>query len=182
MKKKKAAKKAAKPAKPEQKRKEDPVIKKQAEMAHRSNWEANHADLAEAYITFVKNESRRPTIDELSTLTGLHYNTVLNHLKTLEQKDFAEKWKSFKLLSEQVILSQAVNAIKGGRGAAASAKLFLEVVEQFRPGLKIELEGRLKLQNMSTEELIERHKEHGKLINSKLIRLTRDSGGIRRTG
>jgi len=147
-----------------------------------ANWEANQANLAVQFMEFIAKNKRRPTVRELCELTGLTINTVRGHLRHLEKTQLKDKFQLFKILTEQVVLSQAVNAIKGGKGAAQSAKLFLELVEGFKPGMKVEIEGELNVRNMTMEELLQRQADRAKLINSKLIRIARTSGGIRRTG
>lgn len=147
-----------------------------------ANWEANQANLALQFMEFISKNKRRPTVRELCELTGLTINTVRGHLLHLEKTQLKDKFRLFKILTEQVVLSQAVNAIKGGKGASQSAKLFLELVEGYKPGMKIEIEGELKVSQMTMEELLQRQADHGKLINSKLLRFARNPGSPGRTG
>lgn len=150
--------------------------KAENEQKRYSNWESNQALLAIAFVDLLNEKRRRPTLAELCGKTGLSYNTVRAHLKILDETELKEKWASFKILSEQVVLSLATTAIAGGKGSAQAAKLFLELVENWTPGMKIEFGGSVNFSGLTTEELIQRQKDNAKLLGSKLIKfISRDS-------
>ena len=152
------------------------------EKARYTNFEFNQALLAEAFGKLVKTSRRKPTIRQLMEETGLSWNTVRNHLKTLEKTEISEKWASFRILTEHVILAQAKNAIAGGKGSAQSAKLFLELIEGWSPGMKLEITGNINHTNMSNEELLAKYEENAKLIDGKLLRFIRNDSSPGRTG
>jgi DNA-binding transcriptional regulator YhcF (GntR family) len=161
---------------------ENKNVENERKNAVHCQFEANQAVIAEAFIKIVSEKQRRPTYREVADFTGFHYNTVRTHLKTLEETKFKDRFRAFRALTDHVILAQAKAAMSPGPGSAASAKLFLEIVEGIRPGMKIDINSNINISNMSTEELLKRQGEHSKLLNSKLLRFTRDNQNPGRTG
>ena len=147
-----------------------------------SNFEFNQSLLAEAFANHVRDNQKKPTVKELCQATNLSHNTIRNHLKILEKTEMSEKWASFRILTERVILSQARNAISRGQGSVQSAKLFLELVEGWSPGMKLEITNTFNHAGMSNEELLTKYEENGKLINSKLLRFVRMGSNPGRKG
>jgi len=147
-----------------------------------SNFEYNQSLLADAFGKLVKMNGKKPTIRELMKFTQLSVNTIRRHLKILEKTEMKEKWSSFRILTEQVILAQARNAMSMAKGSAQSAKLFLELVEGWSPGMKLEITNTFNHAGMSNEELLAKYEENGKLINSKLLRFVRMGSNPGRTG
>jgi hypothetical protein len=93
----------------------------------RSDWEDNQETIREAYVSILKRKrGGRPKSSEISKETGLSRATILRHMKTLDVSCLAPESNSFKILTDDVMISIFRSAMKG---SAASQKLWLQVVE-----------------------------------------------------
>jgi len=146
------------------------------------DWEDNHSKIAIGFIEFLKENLRRPTVTELAEQTGFAYNTINSHLRILAKTEFSERWESFKMLSESILLNQFKIAMSSGKGATAAAKFFFQIVENWKPGMKIELEINDNLASMTTDDLIQRQKRNAGIIDKKLLRFARSDKVGGRTG
>lgn len=105
-----------------------PTRQKLSKNKNRSDWEDNHEIIREAYVSILKRKrGGRPKSSEIVKETGLSRATVLRHLQTLDVSLFLKpECNSFKILSDDVILSIFRSAIKGN---VAAQKLWLQVIE-----------------------------------------------------
>jgi len=149
------------------------------EIKHYANWEETHAVIAFKFIEFVKDHKKKPSIRDLAKYTGYAINTVHDHLRALKEKELPERFDSFRVLSDRLVLALFQNGINGD---TAAAKLFFQLVENWIPGTKLEISGGIDLNNLSTTELLERRKENEKHLSNKLLRFARNEENPDRTG
>lgn len=149
---------------------------------HTAEWENNHSIIAKAFLEFIDSENKRPTIAELAKKTGFVFVTIQTHLKALSKTEFAERWQDFKILSDQILLKLGQKAMKDGPGAVAATKLFFEIVENFKPGMNLEVSEGVNFQNMTIEDLLELRRQREQIIDTKLLRFARVDPKSRGTG
>ena len=116
---------------------------------HRSDWDDNHLIISEAYFNLVNDNKKRPSLKLLAAKTDLSIQTIHKHLNELTELSFGERFKSFKLLSEKVVLAMFNEAVEGN---PSCAKLFFQVVDQFSEKHDLTVKDST-LRNMSEKEL-----------------------------
>lgn len=108
----------------------EPEVKSSKKVATRSRnktWQANDALLRDAYINLLVANKKSPTIRMLANETDLNYSTIVKHLKSLDFNiDIKPKHK---LMTDAVVSALGMQAMKG---KAPEAKLFLQVIEDYR--------------------------------------------------
>lgn len=108
----------------------------------RSDWEDNQETIREAYVSILKRKrGGRPKSSELAKETALSRATILRHMKTLDVSCLTPEGNTFKILTDDVILSIFRSAMKG---SAASQKLWLQVVEGWSEKQVTEHSGRIE--------------------------------------
>ena len=121
------------------------------------DWEVNHVIILEAFQEYMKNHEKRPTNQKLADLTGLHKNTIINHLRELGKVPMGDRFASLRLKTGDVLDACAKHGEDGGQGGAAYAKLYLQVMEGFSEKKEIEHSG--SLSGLSDEELKKHEQE-----------------------
>lgn len=152
------------------------------EIRHYTTWEQTHAVIAVAYIEYVKKQKKKPSIRALAKVTGYAINTVHAHIKELQKKTLEERLEPFRLLTDNLILNLYKNGMKTGHGATVATKLFFELVENWKPGMKVELEGTADLRELSIKELLEMERKNGNDIERKLLDFAGAKKTVRKTG
>ena len=155
---------------------ESPEIKRQ------TDWQDNHIKIGHSLIKLTAELKKRPTIHEMAEDTGLSNNTVFSHLKELRNIPFEDRINELKILSDKVVFRLYETAVLGGPGSVAAAKLYFQIVENWKPGLSIELKEKSELENSTVEELLEKYGNYGNDINRKLLRFARTDKTDRKTG
>lgn len=117
----------------------------------RKDWRDNHAKVLSTFIRLLKTFQRKPTLDELSAQTGLSVRVVSSHLKA---GDFSETVEDLRILTSQVLMGIYSSAMEG---KAQSQRLWLEVVENWRPqdaglNLNVKFESVIVLPNNHRED------------------------------
>lgn len=144
------------------------MYEKKTDNAEYLTVEKNKSLISDSYIELVREFKRSPKIFELVEKTGLCDTTVRKYFKELKKNGLGDKVSKYKTLTDRVILGIANKAIEGDSNAA---KLFLEIVEGFKPGMKIEIDNKVTINTMSLEELQkEREKNNQILDDPKLLR------------
>lgn len=117
----------------------------------RSDYEANHIVIRKAYFELLTKFKRKPTLAELAERTKLSMKTIDRHLEDIQ---FKPQQSSFRILSDDVLLSIFHSARKG---SVAAQKLWLIVIEGWKEkSSQLEIEessDEYFLKSMSTEEL-----------------------------
>jgi len=149
------------------------------EAKHYINWEFNQAQIATAYVKLIARYNRRPTIRAVARETGFAINTVHTHIKELQKKSFEDRFDNFKVLSERLLMSLYSN---GMAGKTSAAKLYFQIVENWKPGLKIEIESEGNLSGLSNQELLEQEEQNANDINRKLLPFSDADSTSRKTG
>lgn len=117
-------------------------VKALTRRARKSDFAANNAIIRESFIAVLKrNKGLRPSVDELSSETGLSGSTIKKHLKELDFKDLMSENACFKLLTDDVVLAVYRTAIKGNPSAQ---KLWFQVVEGWSEKQVTEHSGRIE--------------------------------------
>lgn len=109
----------------------------------RKDWRDNHALVLDTFLRLMKTYKRKPTLDELANQTGLSVQAVSRHLKTDE---FTDTKEDLRILTSNVLLSIYSAAMQG---KTQSQRLWLEVVEGWKPTTGIDLN-----LNVKTEAVI----------------------------
>lgn len=107
----------------------EPAPKSTQKVARSRNktWQANDALLRDAYINLLVANKKSPTIRMLANETNLNFKTIVKHLKSIDfETDIKPKHR---LMSDAVVSALGMQAMKG---KAPEAKLFLQVIENYR--------------------------------------------------
>lgn len=123
----------------------------------RRDWEYNHELLAEAFMKHIMVHGRPPTYAALHRDTGFAIDTIKRHLDELDKKTLGKRLRKFKVLTGDIIASLS---LKAKQGDTQAAKLYLEIVEQFKEGKEIDL----TMNGMSRED---KEKLLGKIIGGE---------------
>jgi len=152
------------------------------ESKHYANWEETHAVIGQAFIDLVGELQKRPSIRDIAKHTGYGINTVHVHLREIKKKSLEDRFEPLQVLSDRLLLKLFKTAQGGGKGSVAATKLFFQLVENWKPGMTIEMEESNDLSNLTLDELIKREKELGSDIDKKLLRFKRPAGNNKKTG
>ncbi len=134
----------------------------------------NHSAITQAYWGFINENNRMPTYSWVAEETGLALNTVRSHLKSYKEKDLKQQVEKFKIFSDDVLLGQIKRAVEGGHGSTDAAKLYYQIVHNFKPGLELSVKKGTDYGKMTLDELTELQKQKVDKFESKLLRLARD--------
>jgi len=94
----------------------------------RLDWDENHKLITETYMKLSKKKSKRPSLAEVSKVTGFSIRTIHLHLKELAEMSFEERFRDLKLMSDSLLISMHKY---GATGRASCAKLFFQMVDGF---------------------------------------------------
>jgi hypothetical protein len=72
------------------------------------------------------------------------------------------------------MLGQIKRAREGGHGSTDAAKLYYQIVHNFKPGLELSIKKGTDYGKMTLDELTELQKQKVDKFESKLLRLARD--------
>lgn len=96
---------------------------KRGKKNRRGDWEFNHYQIRKAFIEYLKQNKRRPTIKELAEVTGLHRRTIETHLEKLE---FTPQEHPGRIMTDDVLTAILTKALSADTPAA---RLWLQVAE-----------------------------------------------------
>ena len=105
--------------------------KKLGKTCRNKTWQINQALIQNAYISLTKKFNRCPTLREISEEVSLSINTLEKHIQNM---DFDYIKSNFRALTPDVIMA-IVNSAR--RGNAANAKLFMQIIENWREGIDV---------------------------------------------
>ena len=102
--------------------------------AKRTDWEANHIIIYDAYVKAFNDRGRPPIQSEIAEVTGLHRDTVAAHLKSSSLSKLIPSLRPQTLLILQGLAKRAY------KGYAAEVKLWLQVVESWKETTVLDVE------------------------------------------
>lgn len=91
----------------------------------RKDFEENHELITDAFLRYVEDHKKAPTIRKLAEITELAFGTVKKHIKSI---DFKKTTTKYRLFTDDVILSLYHSAKTGN---SASIKLYFQIIEGF---------------------------------------------------
>jgi len=118
-----------------------------SEETRRRDWEDNHILISEQYIKLARKWTKRPTVSALVKATKLSHATIETHLLEMSKMNLEDRYKHFKFLTGDLLLSMYR---EGKKGKASCAKLFLQIIEDFTEKKEHKIPG---LEALNTEEL-----------------------------
>jgi len=87
----------------------------------KTDWDANHLKIIDAYTDFVDKNSKAPKVSELCVLTSLTRPTIYKHLKKMQLTEISNKFK----IRAMTILEGVCK--KAEEGDVQAAKLLLNL-------------------------------------------------------
>jgi len=110
----------------------------QVDTDHTAAWEHTQAIIEGAYVQYIKEFQRIPTIRNLAKITKYSPNTIHAHVKSLSKKSLDERIQKVRVLTNAVVHKIATEAINGD---VAAMKLFMQVVEKWNEKINLEHSG-----------------------------------------
>ncbi|MCF7740968.1 MAG: hypothetical protein K9N00_04155 [Candidatus Marinimicrobia bacterium] len=104
----------------------------------RTDYLENHNSIIKAYTDYIKENESPPTYKELSEITGLHENSIYNHMKKIKKRNLNEIIKKFRIVTEAVIF-KLVQDILSGEARTSKYKLFFQLVEKWSEKTEIDM-------------------------------------------
>ncbi len=112
----------------------------QIDTDHTAAWEHTQAIIEGAYVQYIKEFQRIPTIRNLAKITKYSPNTIHAHIRSLSKKKLDERISKVRILTNAVIHKIATEAISGD---IAAAKLYMQIVEKWNEKINLEHSGEI---------------------------------------
>lgn len=125
----------------QEKQKIDKVTKnaEHVEIKRRRDWLENHNAIERAMFDYILAHKQRPTLDNLSQLTGISVTNIHKHIKELSLDDIIPE---FKMMGDKVIMGMMKAAMEG---SSSAADFFMELIFKHLRKSGIDIKGDFKV-------------------------------------